>query len=694
MRKLHFKSAAFSLLCGLIFSLGFCTCLKAQYHLPSVDTLLHQLAHPVNDSLEFLTLVFLTEQMQFQNPRQGLRYAEQALQKPIAQDDTLRQIEVLSRKGACYSRLGIYDSAKLIHRRAFSMGLASGERLHAANQLANIANAFDAQSELDSALYYNDRALSIYTELKRPIYEAIAYNNGAIIYEKQGNYAKAIEAYLKALAIFEKRDYKAGAAAVYANLAVIYLRQKAYPEAITYCQRSLKLKREIEDLFGLSINLSTLGEIYLALDQCDSAIAYSLQSLAIKDQLEDPQGQATVHTQLGVIYFEDQAFREAEIHLNQGYALAKSSQDQLLQGKVALKLAQILPITKARKEVKPYLDEALNIAKSTGGRELLREVYAAYYQYYRSRQDLRAFDYQDRFQSLNDSLRNDSIVQAFTRQEMEYEFELEKNEIALAQSQTELAFNQEIKRQQLMGLLALLGAIALAVISLLLWRGYRLKQRTNQQLNAQNETIQQSLEEREILLKEIHHRVKNNLQVVSSLLGLQSRSIDDPSALEAIAESRNRVRSMALIHQNLYQDENLMEVSLPDYISQLSQSLLESYQMSPQEIRLKQEVADVALDVDLLIPLGLILNELISNALKHGFAERQQGEIKIEVQALADKLQVKVADNGVGLPEDFERRSQQSLGFKLIRSFVKKMNGSLQINSQAGTQIAMLIPHP
>ncbi|MEM6343384.1 MAG: histidine kinase dimerization/phosphoacceptor domain -containing protein [Bacteroidota bacterium] len=681
------------LLCSLLLSFGSHSALQAQYRLPPVDTLLYQLEHPVNDSLTFLTLVFLTEQMQFQNPRQGLRYAQQALAMPIAEGDTSRQIEILSRQGACYSRLGIYDSAKMIHQQAYVMGLASGERLHAANQLANISNAFDAQSQLDSALFYNDQALAIYTELKRPIYEAIAYNNQAIISEKQGNYAKAIESYLEALTIFDKRDYKAGSAAVLANLGIIYLRQEAYPEAIDYCQRSLTLKREIEDVFGISINLNTLGEIYLALDQCDSALHYSLEALIIKQKLEDPQGQAAVHTQLGVIYFADQAFREAEHHLNQGYEFAVLAQDQLIQGKAALMMAQLLPITQPKKAVEPYLEEALAIARTTGGRELLREVYAAYYQYYRARKDFRAFDYQDRYQTLSDSLRNDSIVQAFTRQEMEYSFALEKNEIALAQSQKELAFDQAIKRQQLIGLFALLGALALGIISLLLWRSYRLKQKTNQQLNAQNETIQQSLEEREILLKEIHHRVKNNLQIISSLLGLQSRSIDDPLALEAIAESRNRVHSMALIHQNLYQDESLMEVSLPDYISQLTQSLLESYQLNTQEIELKQNIEELSLDVDLLIPLGLILNELISNALKHAFGERQHGQIAIEIQSLPEHLQVKVADNGQGLPPDFEQKAQRSLGYKLVRSFVKKMNASLQINTQAGTQIDMLIPH-
>ncbi|MFK7921787.1 MAG: tetratricopeptide repeat protein [Bacteroidia bacterium] len=688
---LNLKKAAFP--CCFLLCLSFAPSLLAQYHLPSVDSLLKRLEHPANDSIEFISLVLLTEQMQFQNPRQGLRYAEQAQAMPIAQNDTLRMLEVLSRKGACYSRLGVYDSAALTHRYALVLGLASGERLHAANQYANISNIFDALGELDSALYYNQLALTLYTELERPIYEAIAFNNSAIIYERKGNYTRAIEEYLKALAIFEEKEYIAGSAAVYANLGVIYLRQQSYEEAITHCQHSLRLKREIGDTYGIAINLNTLAEVYLSLEQIDSAIHYSQESLAINTQIEDPKGEATSHSQLGRIYLQDQQFREAEIHLLKGYKLSQSVGDQILQGNTAIKLAQIRQRSGDSDQAYSYLEEALQLAKKTGGRELLREAYAAFYQYYRAKKDFRAFEYQDRYQLLNDSLRNDSIVQAFTRREMQFEFAIEKNDIALAQAQKELEFSQELKRQRLLGWFAVLGAVALAVILLLLWRSYRLKQKTNQQLNAQNETIQQSLEEREILLKEIHHRVKNNLQIISSLLGLQSRSIDDPSALEAIAESRNRVQSMALIHQNLYQDETLAEISLPNYISQLSHSLLKSYQLSSQEIDLKQDVADISLDVDLLIPLGLILNELISNALKHAFAERQHGQIDIQIQQLAAQLQIQVTDNGAGLPDDFERKSQQSLGFKLVRSFVKKMNGSLKINTQSGTQIAMLIPY-
>lgn len=667
----------------------------AQNRLPPVDTLLYRLAHPVNDSLTFLDLVYLTEQMQFQNPRQGLRYAERALDMPIAEGDTMRMLEILSRKAGCYAHLSVYDSAVMTNKRALRMALAGKQAmhtLHAANQYAILSNVYSEYGKLDSALYYNEQALAMYTKLEKPIYQAITYNNGGILYEKQGLYARSIEEYFNALSIFEDKGFEGGSAAVLANLGTGYFKQQEYEKAINFCRRSIVLKRKLEDLFGLSSNYSRLGEIYLAMGEADSAVFYNQQAIELKAQIEDKRGIATIQLQLGRMYLEKKAFREAASYLLPSYQLADSIGDQQLRSMAGVYLAKLHQQEGNDVAVNRYLSEALQYAEGAGARELLAEVLEGYYQFYRSKQDFRAFEFQDRYQVLSDSLRNDSIVQAFTRNELEYEFENEKRQIALDQAQQEAELQQKIERQQLIGIFTALGALALGIILLLLWRSHRLQQRSNQQLNAQNQTIQKSLEEREILLQEIHHRVKNNLQVISSLLGLQSRSIDDPNALEAISESRNRVRSMALIHQNLYQDAQLTSVSLPGYIEQLSQSLLDSYQIEASQIKLRQEVDDIALDVDILIPLGLILNELISNALKHAFGERQHGQIDISIVEVEEGIRVEIADDGAGLPADFEQQSSQSLGFKLIRAFVRKMNASLDIKGESGTKVALHIP--
>ena len=240
--------------------------------------------------------------------------------------------------------------------------------------------------------------------------------------------------------------------------------------------------------------------------------------------------------------------------------------------------------------------------------------------------------------------------------------------------------------------ISLLSLLAGLIVLFILWRNYRQKKQTNRQLEVQKSHLQQALEDRENLLKEIHHRVKNNLQVVSSLLSLQSRTIEDPAALGAIQEGRNRVKAMALIHQNLYQEENLMGVDFADYITKLTDSLVNSYKVDTNRITVEQDLTSVSLDVDTLIPLGLILNELISNALKYAFIGREEGIIEVKAQLNQAELEVTVKDNGVGIPSDFELKKNDSMGFKLVHAFVNKMKAKIEILSKEGTSIRILIP--
>jgi len=182
------------------------------------------------------------------------------------------------------------------------------------------------------------------------------------------------------------------------------------------------------------------------------------------------------------------------------------------------------------------------------------------------------------------------------------------------------------------------------------------------------------------------------LQVVSSLLNLQSRNITDATALAAITEGKNRVKSMALIHQNLYRDDNLMGVDVKEYIEKLTLSLFSSYQIAPNAVSLKTDIDQLQLDVDTVVPLGLILNELISNALKYAFEENTfGGVVEIKLKQENDKLLLEVNDNGKGLPSGWNYEQLSSMGYQLIRSFVQKMKAELFITGSDGTKVKMLI---
>ena len=217
--------------------------------------------------------------------------------------------------------------------------------------------------------------------------------------------------------------------------------------------------------------------------------------------------------------------------------------------------------------------------------------------------------------------------------------------------------------------------------------------------------IKASLREKEALLKETHHRVKNNLQVISSMLNMQSKQIGDRDARAAIAESQQRVRSMALIHEKLYQSDDLAGIDLADYVQDLAKSLLDSYRTSTGQVDMNIQAERVYLGIDIAVPCGLILNELISNALKHGFppgADRSstagrppegKGEIRIGLHRNGDsRMILEVGDNGVGLPAEFDWAHTPSLGLQLVSVLVDQLDGDVLLDRDGGTQFTITFP--
>lgn len=198
--------------------------------------------------------------------------------------------------------------------------------------------------------------------------------------------------------------------------------------------------------------------------------------------------------------------------------------------------------------------------------------------------------------------------------------------------------------------------------------------------------IKDSLNEKEVLLKEVHHRVKNNLQVISSILNLQSSYVNDANTLSILRESQNRIKSMSFIHESLYQTKNFSSINFSEYITNLTKNLVHTYQISPNKTSLRYEIEELSLNLDQAIPCGLIVNELVSNALKYAFPDDTDGELFIGLFADGDKVQIKVEDNGVGLPKDFDYENTNTLGLQLVLTLVEQLDGNLKLDSEDGTK--------
>ena len=198
--------------------------------------------------------------------------------------------------------------------------------------------------------------------------------------------------------------------------------------------------------------------------------------------------------------------------------------------------------------------------------------------------------------------------------------------------------------------------------------------------------LTESLEEKEVLLKEIHHRVKNNLQVISSLLSLQSNYIEDEAALSNFQESQTRVRSMALIHEKLYQSEDLVSIDFSDYLDSLVSELSRSYRLNPMNVNIALNISHAMFDVDTAVPCGLIVNELVSNSLKYAFPDDRKGTIQVNLDSREDKFALVVKDDGIGIPEEVDWQNTESLGMQLVNTLTSQLGGSIELNDSSGTE--------
>lgn len=516
---------------------------------------------------------------------------------------------------------------------------------------------------------------------------AAVQTNLGLSYFYGGTKDQALQHYYDAYQLYQKISEPRGYSRLLNNLAICSKEVGKLKESLQYYRESYQLKQTLADSSGMATSLMNLGLLLAELDRYEEAIdtlqfAHD-QYLAIA-AYEDA---AACQMSLGKIMIDYGQWDRAHPHVQHSYEyfLEYSPQSQ----NMLLALGDLATISIRRNDwpqASAHLEEALRLARQSDKLEILKSLLKN-----KAKVDYALHHYQNGFDALqesynlSDSINTDSKLALIEEMQTRFAVDAKEKEIALLNAQSDL---DKIKLQttKSRNLLLILIGLALGLFSVFLYRLYR-------QIDRQKQVISKTLSERETLLKEIHHRVKNNLQVISSLLSMQSYHIKDDHALAAIQESRNRVKSMSLIHQSLYQDRDLLSIDSSEYIINLAKGLFDSYNIDQERISLNTVIDPVQLDVDIMIPLGLILNELISNALKYAFTDGRKGELKVSLFQHTSQLTLEVSDNGVGLPEDFNARQPLSLGHTLVQDFCKKLKAELKINGMNGTKVMIAIPN-
>lgn len=507
------------------------------------------------------------------------------------------------------------------------------------------------------------------------------------------HYEVAVTYYLKALASYEQLNDTINIAYLYNNIGAAYSVREKQHQTIKYYQKAHDNFRLIGDKEWQAITLQNIGVQYVQLAQLDSALLYYLPALELFERADDnyqPLEASRLSGILGNIAFVFAEMNQPDKAIRYGLRALKFSDPEVnagIHGQILSSLGRAYEQQQNATLTEQYFLESVAFASKNNDLKQLEACLELLSNFYAKQKEYEnAYQYQAQMIGIRDTLF--SRDQDKQMSELLTKYETKQKEVEIERLALEEQLNKaQIKNQRFIIIGLILG---FGLLVMLLY--YLFNQR--KKIESQNIIISKALAEKETLLKEIHHRVKNNLQVISSLLSLQSLQIKDPIAQQAMQEGRNRVKSMALIHQNLYQDENLVGVSTSEYIKKLTDSLVKNYNINQENIQVLTDVDDLKLDVDTIIPLGLILNELISNALKHAFVDKQSRIIEIQLKQDGTRLKLKVADNGKGLPQTFAIESNDSLGFNLIKSFADKLKAELKVMSeQSGTIVQLMIPN-
>ncbi len=454
------------------------------------------------------------------------------------------------------------------------------------------------------------------------------------------------------------------------------------------------------DTHNYTMVLNTIEAIYADTKNYPQAIAYAekIYDLNLNSKYNANQSwygtfwQGLASLDMAQYLFEMGNYTEGEKYANRGYELYKAQEDlkntekiiatfdalQVLI-RIKLQLGKMGEVASLFKKVE-FLKAKIDFLPEVNYFKPLR-LYNNYYSYYEAKKDYtNAFRYMKLDNELQDSLNRRNDKRKLWQIESRVKTERYQTQIKSAE---ENGLLQEQLRNAAVVALVLFAGIAFSI--------YRRIKNDNKVIAKQKTLLEQSLGEKETLLKEIHHRVKNNLQIISGLFEKQARQTDDELTRKLMKEGQDRVFSIALVHQNLYQTDNLTTIEIKSYLDMLTQNIRHSYANKEQDIALNLDVDDSTVDIDTAIPLGLILNELITNCYKYAFKGKLSGGIDIVFYKKDRVLFLSVKDNGIGLPQDFDIKKSPTLGMNLVRGLVRQLGGKLNFTSNTEGSIFEVI---
>lgn len=534
---------------------------------------------------------------------------------------------------------------------------------------------------IDSAMLFANQALQLAKKLNSPLLEAEAWEEISNKENRLGNNNRSFQAAFNALKIYESLEMFEKQAASYAQLANNYMIDKDYFQSIKNLKKAIAIY-EVSDEFGNQIfTILNLGEMHRLAGHIDSAKVSFKKVLNMNKEIKNEVAESYSLGNLGMVYSTQDSLQLAKKHLRGAITILAELGDPYAISVYLAELGEVYQEERKPKSAEEKFLEALIMAEEAGLKEQIRDFSEKLTRFYESQGNYaEALKYQKQFQVYQDSLVNKTNIQEIERLKAGYEIDKRESQIGLLNT-------LNTKQKYLLWALGS-GVFATLVFLYLIFKVNKRVKKANLRLTEQKVVIAQSEQEKTLLLRELNHRVKNNLQMISSLLNLQSRELDGHPAKEALLAGKDRVEALSLVHRKLYQEGAETRIALQEYVEELVLGLAHGYQA---DFEPDFEITDIDVSIDTAIPLALIINELVVNALKYAYTEVTKPNLTIKAQQIKNQLLLEVIDNGKGFSLQ-EGSLTNSFGLKLISSLVEQLQGTVKKKNGIGTHWVIQIP--
>lgn len=588
-------------------------------------------------------------------------------------------------------------------KKALHLAIKNNDRYRAAKAYSGIGVVHYFKGEYAEALQYFRKSLAIRKKINDRKGIASSNINIGLIYDIKGDYSKAIQHFLKSLKIQEDINDYNGISKTLSNIGLVYFKQDPayYEKALDYFKKGLEIKRKLEDKKGIAFTLNKIGSIYYETSKNikdtsftnkyqDTALVYFEKALMLRSQINDKKGLAYTLMNIGNIYAEKQEYDKALGNYLNSLAIHKELEDNAGMVNALYNIAFMHASRGNIQIAHDKYNESLSLANSIDNKEWIMQnlIDLAKLEYKMGRYQ-KAYDHLTRYSRLKDTIFSLKTNNQIT--ELETGYKIEKKEEQIANLKRENNLKKTIIKKNKIIIYFLIAAIILVVaLSIFITRNFKQKQKLKQL-----ETLKKTLYEKEILIKEIHHRVKNNLQVIISLINMQENEVDNHLVSNKLKSLKERVRTMAMVHEDLYDHKDYDRIEFGSFIKKMVNNICRAYNME-EKIKPEMQVEQVYLNINIAIPLGMVVNELVSNTLKHAFnGTIEQPKLMVNFYQENNAFNIVIKDNGKGFQDNMGIEQPGSMGLKLVHILIKdQLEGEINYYYKSGSEFRIRINNP